>query len=124
VPGEYCPGAGSVNVGGCKKAVGTAQRVLRNAWLFSTLVILGDENRLKPVLRDAYGMLGQPFDECSVGSVGAEVAGLQAADLIEALVQSCTGGHAESFNHETTLNLAHQLLHGRVVTPGPAGQPG
>ena len=119
VPGEYCPGAYSVNVRGCKKVAGTAQRVLRNAWLFSTLVILGDENRLQPVLRDVYDVLGQPFDECSVGSVGAEVAGLQAADLIEALVQSCTGGRTESFNHETALNLAHELLPGHVVTPGP-----
>jgi hypothetical protein len=79
MPGEYCPGACSVNVRGCKKVAGTAQRVLRNAWLFSALVILGDESRLQPVLRDVYDMLGQPFDECSVGSVGAEVAGLQAA---------------------------------------------
>jgi len=119
VPGEYCPGAYSVNVRGRKKVVGTAQRVLRDAWLFSTLVILGDEDRLQPVLRDVYDMLGQPFDECSVGSVGAEVAGLQATDLIDALVQSCTGGRTESFSHETTLNLARELLPSHVVKPGP-----
>ena len=119
VPGEYCPGAYSVNVRGCRKVAGTAQRVLRNAWLFSTLIVLGDENRLQPVLRDVYDMLDQPFDECSVGSVGAEVAGLQATDLIDALVQSCAGGRTESFNHETTLNLARELLPGHVVTPGP-----
>ena len=119
VPGEYCPGAYSVNVRGRKKVVGTAQRVLRSAWLFSTLVILGDEDRLQPVLRDVYDMLDQPFDECSVGSVGAEVAGFQATDLIDALVQSCTGGRTESFNHETTLNLAHELLPVHAVTPGP-----
>jgi octanoyl-[GcvH]:protein N-octanoyltransferase len=123
VPGEYCPGAYSVNVGGCRKVVGTAQRVLRNAWLFSTLIVLGDEHRLQPVLRDVYDLLGQPFDECSVGSVGAEMAGLQASDLIDALVQSCTGGRTESFNHETTLNLAHELLPGHVVTPGPRRAP-
>jgi octanoyl-[GcvH]:protein N-octanoyltransferase len=117
VPGEYCPGAYSVNVRGRKKVVGTAQRVLRDAWLFSTLIVLGDENRLQPVLRDVYDMLDQPFDERSVGSLGAEVAGLQASDLIDALVQSWTGGRTESFNHETTLNLAHELLPGHVVTP-------
>ena len=75
--------------------------------------------RLQRVLRGVYDMIGQPFDEGSVGSVGAEVAGLQAADLIDALVQSCTGGRTESFNHETTLKLAHELLAGHVVTPGP-----
>ena len=119
VPGEYCPGACSENIRGRRKIAGTAQRVLRDAWLFSTLIILGDKNRLQPVLRDVYGMLGQPFDEGSVGSVGAELAGIQAADLIDALVQSCTCGRTESFNHETTLNLAHELLPGHVVTPGP-----
>ena len=119
MPGEYCPGAYSVNVRGRKKVVGTAQRMLRSAWLFSTLVILGDEDLLQPVLRDVYDMLDQPFDECSVGSVGVEVAGFQATDLIDVLVQSCTGRRTESFNHEMTLNLAHELLPGHVVTPGP-----
>ena len=38
---------------------------------------------------------------------------------IDALVQSCTGGRTESLNHETTLKLAHELLPGHVVTPGP-----
>ena len=66
------------------------------------LVAAINENRLQLVLRDVYGMLGQPFDEGSVGSVGAELAGIQAADLIDARVQSCTGGSTESFNHETT----------------------
>ena len=76
-------------------------------------------NRLQPVLRDAYGTLDQPFDECSVGSARAEVADLQATGLIDALVQSCTGGRTESFNHEMTLKLAQELLPGHVVTTGP-----
>jgi len=123
VPGEYCPGACSVNVRGRKKVAGTAQRVLRDAWLFSTLIVLGDENRLQPVLRDVYGLLDQPFDERSVGSVGAEMACLRAADLIDAVVQSYAR-RTESFNHETTLDLAYELLPGHIVTSGPGGQPG
>jgi hypothetical protein len=35
--------------------------------------------------------------------------GSQATDLIDALVQSCTGGRTESFNHETTLNLGARV---------------
>ena len=95
VPGEYRPGACSVNVRGCQKIAGTAQRMLRNAWLFSTLIVLGDETRLRPVLRDVDDMLGQPFDEGSIGSVGAEAADLQTSDLIDALVQFCTGGRTD-----------------------------
>jgi hypothetical protein len=68
-------------------------------------------------LADYHGnrALGLPW----VVTVGAEVAGLQATDLIDTLVQSCTGGRTESFNHETTLNLAHELLPGHVITTGP-----
>src|SRR4051812_37952775 len=43
VPGEYCPGAQSVNARGVVKLVGTAQRLVRDAWLFSALVIVADE---------------------------------------------------------------------------------
>ena len=50
VPDEYCPGAQSVNARGAVKLVGTAQRVVRDAWLFSALVIVADEQVLGPVL--------------------------------------------------------------------------
>jgi hypothetical protein len=47
------------------------------------------------------------------------VADLQAIGLIDALVQFCTGGRTDSFNHEMTLDLAHELLSGYVVTSRP-----
>jgi octanoyl-[GcvH]:protein N-octanoyltransferase len=90
--------------------------------LFSTLIVLGDESRLQPVLRDVYELLDQPFDGSSVGSVGAEAPGLRATDLIDALVQSYTGGRTESFHPEMTLGLAHKLLPGHVLTS--RAQPG
>ena len=71
VHGEYCPGAQSVNARGVVKLVGTAQRVIRNAWLFSSLIVVGDEARVRAVLAKVYGHLGQPFDEASVGSLTA-----------------------------------------------------
>jgi hypothetical protein len=40
VPGECCPGAESVNARGQVKLVGTAQRLVRDAWMFSAVVIL------------------------------------------------------------------------------------
>src|SRR4051794_16352320 len=72
VPGEYCPGAHSVNARGATKLVGTAQRVVRNGWLFSTLVTVDDDLVLRPVLQAVYGHLGLAFDPASVGSVRAE----------------------------------------------------
>jgi lipoate-protein ligase A len=85
VPGEYCPGAHSVNARGVEKLVGTAQRMVTGAWLFSSLVVVGDEDRLRPVLAEVYRCLDQDFDESSVGSVSREVPGLD-IDSVEAAV--------------------------------------
>ncbi|GAB3790877.1 lipoate--protein ligase family protein [Nocardioides ungokensis] len=85
VPGEYCPGAHSVNARGVEKLVGTSQRMVPGAWLFSSLVVVGDEGRLRPVLAEVYRCLGQEFDEGSVGSLSREVPGLD-VDTVEAAV--------------------------------------
>ena len=85
VPGEYCPGAHSVNARGVEKLVGTAQRMVPGAWLFSSLIVVGDEDRLRPVLSEVYRCLGQDFDESSVGSLSREVPGLH-IDAVEAAV--------------------------------------
>jgi len=37
VPGEYCPGEFSINDGHGHKLIGTAQRLVRGAWLFGTV---------------------------------------------------------------------------------------
>ena len=91
VPGEYCPGAHSVNARGETKLVGTAQRVLRQAWLFASLVVVGDERELRPVLTEVYGHLGQPFDPTSVGSLSAENPALDAAGVARALLTAFAG---------------------------------
>jgi octanoyl-[GcvH]:protein N-octanoyltransferase len=85
VPGEYCPGAHSVNARGTEKLVGTAQRMVPGAWLFSSLIVVGDEDRLRPVLAEVYRSLGQEFDERSVGSLTREVPGLD-INAVEAAV--------------------------------------
>ena len=72
VPGEYCPGAHSVNARATVKLVGTAQRVVRGAWLFSSLVVLGDDDVIRPVLDRVYRALGQEFDPGCVGSLASE----------------------------------------------------
>ncbi|MDO9378285.1 MAG: lipoate--protein ligase family protein [Nocardioidaceae bacterium] len=72
VPGEYCPGAHSVNARGTVKLAGTAQRVVRDAWLFSVVLVLDDAALLRPVLADVYAGLGQRLDPVSVGAVHDE----------------------------------------------------
>ncbi|EON22327.1 putative lipoate-protein ligase A [Nocardioides sp. CF8] len=91
VPGEYCPGAHSVNARGETKLIGTAQRVLRQAWLFASLVVVGDEEELRPVLTEVYGHLGQDFDAASVGSLSAENPALEPGAVARALLTAFAG---------------------------------
>lgn len=88
VPGEYCPGSHSINARGTVKLVGTAQRMVRGAWLFSAVLVVDGAAELRPVLRDVYGALDLPFDDGSVGSVSEEVAGVAVSDVEEALLSA------------------------------------
>jgi octanoyl-[GcvH]:protein N-octanoyltransferase len=72
VPGEYCPGAHSINARGLVKLVGTAQRMVRGAWLFSSVVMVDDADAVRPLLAEVYDALGLAFDPGSVGSVRSE----------------------------------------------------
>ena len=112
VPGEYCPGEHSVNARGVAKLVGTAQRVVRDAWLFSTLITVGDEPVLRPVLQDVYGALGLAFDPASVGSVRAEAPAVELAGIEDALLRSFDVRRESSGPVDgDTLTLADDLLH-------------
>ena len=72
VPGEYCPGAHSVNARGTEKLVGTAQRMVPGAWLFSSLVVVGDEDRLRPVSREVPGLDVDTVEAAVVDAYRAE----------------------------------------------------
>lgn len=111
VPGEYCPGAQSVNARGVVKLIGTAQRVVRDAWLFSALVVVTDHEPLQLVLGDIYRSLGQPFDQDSVGSVIGEAPSLSPAAVEQALLDAHTQGQAVDLAEldASTWDLAREL---------------
>jgi lipoate-protein ligase A len=121
VPGEYCPGAFSVNARGTSKLVGTSQRIMKNAWLFSSLVVVGGENRLRPVLAEVYAHLGQPFDPASVGSLTRELSSLDTVIVERALLADYQA--ANDLNprplDEPVLSLARELA-GQHRIPDPA----
>ncbi len=108
VPGEYCPGAHSVNARGVVKLVGTGQRVVRNGWLFSALIVVGDDARLRPLLTEVYGHLELPFDPASVGSLSTEVPGLT-VDSVEREVLEAYGATSPQPLDDATLELAAEL---------------
>ena len=109
VPGEYCPGAHSVNARGVVKLVGTGQRVVRNGWLFSALIVVGDDQLLQPLLTDIYRHLELPFDAASVGSLSTEVPGLD-VDTIERRIMNAYGAPEIAALDEETIKLATSLV--------------
>lgn len=78
LPGEYCPGKYSVHgiatgegrfeKGRKVKLVGTAQRVVQGAWLFSSAVVLEDTEPIAAVTESVYKAMDLELDPRSIGS--------------------------------------------------------
>ncbi|PYH01486.1 lipoate--protein ligase family protein [Arthrobacter stackebrandtii] len=97
IPGEYCPGEFSVygrgaavgaGAGHSIKLVGTAQRVVSGAWLFSSVIVVENSAPIRKVLTDSYAALGLDWDPATAGAVedlrpGVTVDDVEAAVLAE-----------------------------------------
>ena len=76
VPGEYCPGAWTVNARGRVKLAGTAQRVVRGASLLGAVVLVGGGARVRAVLEAVYAALELDWDPSTAGAADDDVPGL------------------------------------------------
>ena len=83
--GEYCPGDWSVHAGGRHKLVGTGQRLVRDAFLFTAVVVVGDPQPLADAMAEAYDCMGLPLDPRTVGSVAQDVPGVTLSDVEDVL---------------------------------------
>ncbi|MBV8712382.1 MAG: hypothetical protein JOY56_11420 [Solirubrobacterales bacterium] len=86
VPGEYCPGEFSVNARGQIKLIGAAQRIIRGAWLLSSVVVVDGAIALRAVLEDVYAALELDWNPDTTGSVADEAPGLEVEDVRGALL--------------------------------------
>ena len=93
VPGEYCPGAHSVNAGGRTKLVGTAQRIVKGGWLFAASVVVRDPEPVRAVLEAVYDRLGVAWDPGTVGAVADGVPAAGPADVEDAFVRAFGARH-------------------------------
>ncbi|WP_247828893.1 lipoate--protein ligase family protein [Arthrobacter antioxidans] len=95
VPGEYCPGEFSVHGrrGGVPviKLVGTAQRVVAGAWLFSSVIVVEDAAPLRAVLTDAYAALGLPWLPSTAGAAEDLAPGVTVDAVEHALLATYAG---------------------------------
>lgn len=87
VPGEYCPGKFSVNARGQTKLVGAAQRIVRGAWLLSTVVVVAGSARLRAALEDVYAELGLDWNPATTGAVEDEVPGVTVEYVRRAMLE-------------------------------------
>ncbi len=106
IPGEYCPGPESINARGAVKLVGTGQRVVRNAWLFSSLTVIGDADLIRSLLTEVYANLELPFDPATVGSLSTERPDLTATAVEHHFHATFAAGIAPSLLDHPTLELA------------------
>ena len=91
VPGEYCPGAYSVNARGRVKLIGTAQRLVRGGALLGASIVVGDGAGVRAVLDDVYAALEFDWDATTAGAIDEEVPGLS-LDAVERAVIAAFGG--------------------------------
>lgn len=89
IPDEYCAGEYSVHAilkpEHRIKLAGTAQRVVKGAWLFSTSLVVENAAPVRDVLVDVYESLQLPLDPATVGAVEDAAPGVTVEDVIDEL---------------------------------------
>lgn len=85
LPGEYCPGRWSVNVGGKVKVMGLGQRLVRRAAHIGGVVVVDDGDRIRDVLIPVYRALGLDWDPRTAGSLADRSPGLTPELVMESI---------------------------------------
>ena len=73
VPGEYCPGAYSVNARGATKLAGIGQRMIRGGAHMGGVVVASGGREVARVLVPVYEALELDWDPATSGSVSEEI---------------------------------------------------
>ena len=87
VPGEYCPGAYSVNARGRTKLAGIGQRMIRGGAHMGGVVVASGGREVARVLEPVYRALELDWDPATSGSVADELdRGVDVGEVEEALI--------------------------------------
>jgi lipoate-protein ligase A len=111
VPGEYCPGAWSVNARGRAKLAGIGQRLITGAAHRGAVVVAERAELVRAALEPAYAALELEWDPQSAGSVADELPGVGLGDVEEALLAELGARYEleEAEFDDRTLELAARL---------------
>lgn len=88
LPGEYCPGAWSVNVAGKVKVMGVGQRLVRGAAHIGGVVVVNGGDRIRNVLVPVYRALGLDWDPRTAGSLADRSPGIDNQLVIGAMEEA------------------------------------
>ncbi len=126
VPGEYCPGAHSVNAGGRRKLMGVGQRIVRGAAYVGGVLVVGRSQRVRDALDPVYPALGLGYDADTAGSVEDEIGPISLDSVRRALLEELAVERelAVASPSADTLGLAARLEpNHRPTRSGASGGP-
>jgi octanoyl-[GcvH]:protein N-octanoyltransferase len=115
VPGEFCPGAFSVNARGRVKLAGTAQRLVRGGALLGASIVVDDGASVTAVVRDVYAALGIEWDPATSGAVEEEAPAVDVGIVGDAVAAAFEWDGEGELDAET-LALARALEPGHVTS--------
>jgi octanoyl-[GcvH]:protein N-octanoyltransferase len=111
VPGEYCPGAWSINARAATKVVGIGQRLISGAAHVGVVVVVSGSERIRALLEPVYDALALEWDPLTVGSVEDEIGPTPLEDVEEAVLEEVRGSWdlVPAQLDEATITLAEGL---------------
>ena len=112
VPGEYCPGEYSVNLGGRVKVMGVGQRVIRGAAHVGGVITVGQTASLQALLIPIYEALDLEFHPPSAGGIEDFNPNITATQVIDGLLTTIGPAYQEisESTFETSLLRAAEAL--------------
>jgi lipoate-protein ligase A len=115
VPGEYCPGAYSVNARGVTKLAGIGQRMIRGGAHLGGVVVVSGEREIADVLVPVYDALELEWDPGTSGSVAEEIGReVDPAEVEEAVIAELVRSYelVDAALDEETVRQAERSLRG------------
>ena len=113
VPGEYCPGAYSVNARGAAKLAGIGQRMIRGGAHVGGVVVASGAEQIRRVLVPVYNALELDWDPATAGAVDDELGReITRDELVAALTETLAERHdlEPAEIDPETMALAERLL--------------
>ena len=112
IPGEYCAGAWSVNVGGRVKVMGVGQRLVRGAAHVGGVVVVDGGERIRDVLIPVYRALRLDWDPRTSGALADRAPGLDTSKVAKAIIKSLGAVYEIERGHlpEALLTHARSLI--------------